>query len=321
MSSNTDCDTLHLLLCTICLQEFEESGDHIPRLLPCTHTLCEVCVKQLIQDNRLECPECRAKHEAKKEEKSFPQNKYLLMHIKRKPTKREAERTSKELCVEHKKELVLFCKEPECLKPVCVLCLKNYHRRHDVVGIEDAEGDVLIRKINFIEKNLKEKIVLLNTVKYDIRRKAEDYVNVAERRKEEIKREIEKEFYEIMKDAEKQQKLVTDSVENEIVALNENLRLLSSIRKNEDKSFRDTMDKLEILKGVTETVNRHLSGERTYIYPEFLSAIFTPIEFNQWDDMKFILKLSEIDENTTLLETPMRKITHASQLKCTGKQT
>ena len=32
----------HLLSCQVCFHEFREDGEHIPRLLPCTHTLCEV---------------------------------------------------------------------------------------------------------------------------------------------------------------------------------------------------------------------------------------------------------------------------------------
>ena len=31
----------HILACQICLEYFEETGDHVPRLLPCTDTLCE----------------------------------------------------------------------------------------------------------------------------------------------------------------------------------------------------------------------------------------------------------------------------------------
>ena len=29
--------------CQVCFEEFEETGDHVPRLLPCTYTLCETC--------------------------------------------------------------------------------------------------------------------------------------------------------------------------------------------------------------------------------------------------------------------------------------
>ena len=128
----------HLLSCVVCLEEFEENGDHIPKLLPRTHTLCESCVKQLICYQKLECPECRAKHDAKNEEKSFPQNKYLLTQIKRKPTEAsqlKSEQNENELCEKHGKELVLFCKEPGCQKPICLSCLIKYHQRHEVMGI------------------------------------------------------------------------------------------------------------------------------------------------------------------------------------------
>ena len=47
-------DSLQLMLsCVVCLEEIEDSGGH----MPCTHTLCEACVKQLICNQKLECPE------------------------------------------------------------------------------------------------------------------------------------------------------------------------------------------------------------------------------------------------------------------------
>ena len=324
MASSTESDKQNLLLCTICSEEFEDSGDHIPRLLPCTHTLCETCIKQLIRKNKLKCPECRVKHDAKKEEKSFPQNKYLLMQIKRKPINvrvRKAQRSNKEICVEHKRELVLFCKEPECLKPACLLCLKNDHRRHDVVGIVDEKGEVLMMMISFIEKNLKEKVAVLNSVKDDVNRKTKGFLKDLERRRN----EIEQQFDKIKKEAESQEMEVNSSIDNETAAVNESLNLLSSIRKNaenmdenEDKQYSETMNRLDILERVRRTVNWHLSGERTYSYPKFLSEKIRPFDFG---DVKFNIKLPDIVQNTVLLMTPMRNITQASQLKCTGKQT
>ena len=31
----------YILACQICLEDFEEAGDHLPRILPCSHSLCE----------------------------------------------------------------------------------------------------------------------------------------------------------------------------------------------------------------------------------------------------------------------------------------
>ena len=72
-----------LLVCRVCLEEYEGSGPHIPRILPCSHTVCEWCVIQLLGGGgTLKCPECRARHAAPRREKTFPQNKYLLTLIK-----------------------------------------------------------------------------------------------------------------------------------------------------------------------------------------------------------------------------------------------
>ena len=313
-----------MLSCVVCLEGFEENGDHIPRLLPCTHTLCEACVKQLIRTQKLECPECRAKHEAKNEQKSFPQNKYLLMQIKRKPTeenKLQSERNEKELCEEHGKELVLFCRESGCQKSICHFCLKKYHRRHDVTDIEDETTDVLIKKITFFEKNLKEKIAIINGAKNDVKRKKEVCMNDLEKGRNQIKDEIDKQFDEMEKEAEDHFKEQNIFIDNEIDALNENLDLLSSIRLDSENSntYKDLRDKLDTVEDLKETVNRHLSGERMYGYTEFSLTTFPPMDFGKIAYKEFSTELAEIDEGAELVERPLRTLTHASELKCTGK--
>ena len=75
-------DISDVFRCGVCLENYDENGQHIPRLLPCSHTLCESCIKDLIMNDTLVCPECRKKHRAENKEKSFPQNKYLLVHIR-----------------------------------------------------------------------------------------------------------------------------------------------------------------------------------------------------------------------------------------------
>ena len=314
----------HLLTCVACLKEFEEIGDHVPRLLPCTHTLCEICVKQLIRYQRLKCPECRAKHNAKNEEKSFPQNKYLLMQIKGKPTEAgelQLERNEKELCEEHGKELVLFCKETGCQKPICHFCLRKYHRRHDVTDIEDETREVLMKKITFFENNLKKNITVLHVAKNDVKRKKEVCWTAVKKRRQEIKYEIDKLFDEMEKEAEDHLKEQSIFVNNEIDALNENLNLLSSIKLDTENnnSYYDLKDNLDTIQALKETVNEHLSGERMYRYTEFSFTTFTPMDFGKIAYKEFCTELVEIDEGEALVERPLRNLTDASQLKCTGK--
>lgn len=138
--------SLHIYSCSVCLEDFTNSGDNVPRLLPCTHTYCEKCIKDLLQQdggNTLKCPECRLLHPAPYELRSFPQNKYLLSSIKRRirPEVAVAQNQLKQ-CPEHGKELTLYCKQ--CQNTICLVCLKTRHKGHDFVEIEDAERNLLI---------------------------------------------------------------------------------------------------------------------------------------------------------------------------------
>ena len=144
----------YILTCQICLDDFEETGDHVPRILPCFHSLCEKCLKQLIEGNSMECPECRKKHRVfANKVKTFPQNKYILANIRRK----EIDIAKNDMCEIHGKELLLYCVEPECLISICLTCLSKHHRGHDVVEIEEAKREALFKKIENFVKDLEER--------------------------------------------------------------------------------------------------------------------------------------------------------------------
>ena len=68
--------------CSVCCEEFAETGDHVPRLLPCSHTMCNKCVKEISKKTFLVCVECRKKHTIPSKTKTFPQNKYILNALK-----------------------------------------------------------------------------------------------------------------------------------------------------------------------------------------------------------------------------------------------
>ncbi len=61
----------------MCLDGFEAEGDRVPKLLPCSHTLCVTCLRTLAETCRnVLCPVCRAKHRLSKgREQDFPINR------------------------------------------------------------------------------------------------------------------------------------------------------------------------------------------------------------------------------------------------------
>ena len=189
---------LHTISCQVCFEEFEENGDHILRLLPCTHTLCHTCVGQLIQENKIECPECREKHEAKNEEKSFPQNKYILTQVKRKSSHEQRKAYEFQKCVDHGKELSnLFCREPGCEMPICRLCLIKDHRKHDVINIEKQEKEVSMRDLMRTDMNLATGVEMMSQAKKNIEERTKSVIKVIKKKKEEFDRHCEKMIKEV----------------------------------------------------------------------------------------------------------------------------
>ena len=159
----------HILTCQVCLEDFEETGDHVPRLMPCTHTLCERCLKQLIkptnQGDKIDCPECRTTHAVVDGVKTFPQNKYILTNIRRKhqtgndfDSDKSEDKIAK--CPEHGKDIILYCKRLDCQKPICQVCITKYHRGHDVVDIDEVKKEmkeILLSKIKLGKEDLQRK--------------------------------------------------------------------------------------------------------------------------------------------------------------------
>ena len=143
MAEENDCTT-----CYVCLEDFEENGGHVPRILPCHHSVCEKCLSQLAEGNHLNCPECRARHYFNGEIKTFPQNKYILSCVREMAMLKTRQEGAMrfEICREHARDLSLYCQERQCHKVICQLCLLKQHRMHDVVDIEEVEAQQLVKE-------------------------------------------------------------------------------------------------------------------------------------------------------------------------------
>ena len=241
-----------LFQCQVCFEDFEEDGAHVPRLLPCTHTLCHTCIRQLIQGDKIECPECREKHEAKKEEKSFPQNKYLLTQIKRKSSQEQPTAHEFQKCEEHGKELSLFCLVPECNKPICRTCLKKDHRGHDVIEIEDQEKEVLMNEVMKVKMNLEAKVIIISIAKEHIIERTNSVIADLRKTKGEIVSVIDI----MIEESERQNRLENIHIDDELSAMNSSIELLSSIQQNikeeEDMSYEGIMNHRDTVTGISD---------------------------------------------------------------------
>ncbi len=242
-------DMDEMATCQVCFVEYSLTGDQVPRILPCFHTMCESCITDILEiREELKCPECKALYPAPNGAKTFPQNKYIVNHL-RKMAKIESKTESAEekavasvegsedkennkearkedVCREHKKDIVLFCND--CKTPLCLDCLTNYHNKHDVVSIETererAEKE-RVEKREELLKNLKEELEDLTKTREAVtetHQKAKKLSTDATRKirlqRETIIKEISKKFEKITAVVKAQiedtEKNANESVEN-----------------------------------------------------------------------------------------------------------
>src|SRR6218665_3101120 len=120
--------------CPVCLGTFKD-----PRVLPCGHTFCLICIKEYGRGKYSEsnCPNCRAKfHIPSNSFESLPKN-YCLNQVLDESTNvvnMRKSRVVKRLCKKHKgEELVLYC--VQCSQVICLDCMEIDHRKHDCCKI------------------------------------------------------------------------------------------------------------------------------------------------------------------------------------------
>ena len=69
-------------ICPVCLEIYTKKGNGCPKLLPCTHTVCVLCLRNLLSKCQVQCPECRLHHQVPSQGvPAFPTNRYVLENI------------------------------------------------------------------------------------------------------------------------------------------------------------------------------------------------------------------------------------------------
>ena len=106
----------NLCECSICYNEYDEKK-RIPRVLPCQHTFCSICLAKHCKQQSLKCPFCnREYHLEKGNVNSFPKD------YTRRDLKELLEKFSIPLCKECKNNNLAeyFCKT--CKARICHIC-------------------------------------------------------------------------------------------------------------------------------------------------------------------------------------------------------
>ena len=215
--------------CLICFELYQESGEHVPRILPCHHTLCESCVTNAIKENSIQCSECRISHQVGNGVKTFPQNKYILSLITVKVMEMLSE--SEKRCEEHgSKELSLYCND--CEKAICGKCLSTIHRGHDVVDLQLVEEERdFMEKVESLMENLRTSKSRLTAAKEELEKISASGILRIQAEKEKQMKLIEEHFNSMLKGAADRQIELRENLEGELAEITEGLTELNNVKE------------------------------------------------------------------------------------------
>ena len=229
------------------------------------------------------------KHEARNEEINFPQNKYILTMMRRRPAAREEFRK----CRKHDEDEVLFCRETGCQMTIYIRCLSEAHLGHKAVALKDETKNLLAKLLKNIEitsKELNAKIKKFQDVNQDAAKKTETSLLQIRKEKDEMiqrlnkerdemnqcldrkKEEMIKQYDGMTRWAEDNKIKLNEASGNELTAMRDNVELLNSIKETVEEgenTHEDALKMLDTVGGVTENAE-HLPRVNTYEYSEYI---------------------------------------------------
>ena len=231
-------------------------------------------------------------------------------------------------CEEHGKELVLYCREEGCKVSVCPMCVAN-HLKHEIMDIETGMKEEIKEKMrhDFIEEvarvstDLEDRLKQISALKESVAEKTEKCLKDIEKKRAEINQELDNMMKEAT-DLEVETKL---QIDDNTSVINEKLLLLDNMKQTVEfgrgLSHEDLMNCREAVEDVAGSNQRFLTETGSYMFPEF-KATREPVGRIGTGEMTTVVPddhpLSASPEEDA--EQPMaRRVTNASQLKCTGK--
>ena len=269
VSMATKVREVDLISCPVCFEDFSEVAPHVPRILPCFHTLCEHCVEQLLQNRSLECPECREKHHAPGGVKTFQQNKYIIAYITKVVSPQERRQ-----CPDHGEEMMMFCKRSECGKPICHLCLVKSHKFHNVVDLGEERKENYQRLMFDIEKvsmMLTESKSRNQACQEGLKNEYEKSLNMIKLRKEEVVRKISEHMDKIEAKISEHRTDQDTEIQKENETIETNIKMIQGIQDgvNETTTLEDIKIKSEMVQNLFEEAQKRSKNKTDYTFLEF----------------------------------------------------
>ena len=156
------------LICSLCLNDFSD-----PRALPCLHTFCLKCLKDLHksernksgdESTRLRCPMCQEDHEIPKEGLgSFRQDFRIknFLEICNSNNKCELQLT---MCTKHPDKQLMFVCRTCGQAELCIECRNGIHMEHYMINVLEKHEE-LLNKIKNAKVTIRRNCKILTSIR------------------------------------------------------------------------------------------------------------------------------------------------------------
>ncbi|XP_048754936.1 tripartite motif-containing protein 59-like [Ostrea edulis] len=323
------------LRCHICNEKYNQVERH-PKSLPCNHTFCLPCLKQVFDHNQqngrsrrqiawfddtyegvLKCPECRVEiFLSRTEIDSLPSDHRVIQMM---DFLSQVSAKSQNVCPKHENQpLNFFCKK--CLLPVCRDCTVLDHKEgqgHNIVDVSEAvnESKESFDKIDQSSKQLLDKMkgrtdglanaskqldLLERQLRGTIKDTFIEYRLLLERRQEAL--------IKILKDTIKEQKTTINSRFVEIATQGSTLQKLHD-QFQKARSVNDLKKLFEIQQEIKEK-----ESEFKVTADANDDELFVTCKFDVPNECQFLSEMSGLGEVTTCEDQNLRNPVPAHQL-------
>ena len=238
----------HMLLCHVCFEGFDESRDCVPRLLPCSHTLCHRCLRKLTRERSVTCPECRTTHiTSESEERSFPQNSYILTILREKINREDNQEVNNE-----RNKVINFTKH-------CSTNENGQKDNKDAEADKDKEQEFLINRIRAVKNTIWKNEFDVRAARAEVEKKSSTAVEKLREKQEELVDFITKRIEELKKNVVDHKTEVLAKLDQEIAVLEENIAALDALEDqlSTDEPNSDINNNLESIRKIEQDIKRN----------------------------------------------------------------
>ncbi len=246
--------------CPVCMEDYDVN-EHIPRIFPCFDTFCQRCIKELLRQgqNELTCPQCRAVHKTlNKGFQAFQQNRYIVATLQNAKTNEKRKNLSQgphfKQCKMHMRKQTLFCKQNSCMRAICVKCLTQDHRLHDVQDIEE-QHELYAECVKKTIENIAEKKNNLLKAKDDMTKYFKATHIDIERTKREIIKIVNTKFDKLKRDCDAMKVNNDQNLQRKIDFLNDKTIMLGDLEK-ESIAHSGEMYDFDLINGIQKSVGQ-----------------------------------------------------------------